>query len=319
MSKGRSCPADYRLPAETFSAPVNLACEVLYVIGGLYGNRQALDAIERRVAGEPGATAVFNGDAHWFDRDPAVFSDIEQRLQRHYPLRGNVETELARAGDDFGCGCAYPEQTDAATVERSNRIHQQLQQTVNSLPGMAEQLGNRPATLIANVAGERIAITHGDEQSLAGWQCDHAQLQKPERQQQLHRWFAENCIRVLACSHTCSPAALSNGEWAVINNGAAGMPNFNNGRYGLITRIARTASAAALYRARVGSLIVEALPVTYDQRAFATEFKRQWPDNSPAALSYWQRINQGTDMTPEQACIKGFTLANTLCALEMLS
>ena len=25
------------------------------------------------------------------------------------------------------------------------------------------------------------------------------------------------------------------------------------------------------------------------------------------------------DMTPEQACIKGFTLANTLCALEMLS
>ena len=85
------------------------------------------------------------------------------------------------------------------------------------------------------------------------------------------------------------------------------------------TRIARTASAAALYRVRVGSLIVEALPVTYDQRAFAAEFKRQWPDNSPAALSYWQRINQGTDMTPEQACIKGFTLANTLCALEMLS
>ena len=77
MSKGRSCPADYRLPAETFSAPANLACDVLYVIGGLYGNRQALDAIERRVAGEPGAKAVFNGDAHWFDRDPAVFSDIE--------------------------------------------------------------------------------------------------------------------------------------------------------------------------------------------------------------------------------------------------
>ncbi|HCP05108.1 MAG TPA: hypothetical protein DIT61_16660, partial [Pseudomonas sp.] len=176
MSKGRSCPADYRLPAETFSAPANLACDVMYVIGGLYGNRQALDAIERRVAGEPGATAVFNGDAHWFDRDPAVFSDIEQRLQRHYPLRGNVETELARAGDDFGCGCAYPEQTDAVTVERSNRIHQQLQQTVDGLPGMAEQLGDRPATLIAEVAGERIAITHGDEQSLAGWQCDHAQL-----------------------------------------------------------------------------------------------------------------------------------------------
>lgn len=319
MSKGRSCPADYRLPAEAFSAPASLACDVLYVIGGLYGNRQALDAIERRLAAEPGAVAVFNGDAHWFDRDPAVFSAIEQRLQAHYPLRGNVETELARAGDDFGCGCAYLEQTDTATVERSNHIHQLLQQTVNSLRGMPEQLGNRPATLIAEVAGERVAISHGDEQSLAGWQCDHAQLQSPERQQQLGHWFAENRIRVLACSHTCSPAALSNGDWAVINNGAAGMPNFSNGRYGLITRIARRPSAAAIYRAQVGPLVVEALPVTYDQRAFAAEFKRQWPDNSPAALSYWQRINQGTDMTPEQACIKGFTLASTLCALEMLS
>lgn len=319
MSKGRSCPADYRLPATAFNAPASLACEVLYVIGGLYGNRQALDAIERRLAAEPGAVAVFNGDAHWFDRDPVVFSAIEQRLQAHYPLRGNVETELARAGDDFGCGCAYPEQTDTATVERSNHIHQLLQQTVNSLPGMAEQLGARPACLVAEVAGERVAISHGDEQSLAGWQCDHAQLQSPERQQQLDHWFTKHHIRALACSHTCSPAALSNGEWAVINNGAAGMPNFNNGRYGLITRIARSASASAIYRAQVGPLVVEALPVPYDQRAFADEFKRQWSDDSPAALSYWQRINQGTDMTPEQACIKGFTLASTLCALEMLS
>tara|TARA_Y100000814_G_scaffold13988_2_gene10348 strand:+ start:2446 stop:3405 length:960 start_codon:yes stop_codon:yes gene_type:complete len=319
MSKGRTCPADYRLPASAFSAPASLQCDVLYVIGGLYGNRQALDAIERRLAAEPNAAAVFNGDAHWFDCDPAVFSDIEQRLQSHHPLRGNVETELARAGDDFGCGCAYPEQTNADTVERSNRIHQRLQQTVDSLPGMAEQLGNRPAWLVAEVAGERVAITHGDEQSLAGWQCGHAQLQSPARQQQLADWFAEQRIRVLACSHTCSPAALSTGDWAVINNGAAGMPNFSNGRYGLITRIAQTSSASAIYRAQVGSLIVEALPVNYDQSAFAAEFKRQWPDDSPAALSYWQRINKGTDMTPENACLSGFTLASTLCAMEVLS
>ncbi|MEB3735466.1 hypothetical protein ULF88_18475 [Halopseudomonas pachastrellae] len=91
MSKGRTCPADYRLPASAFSAPASLQSDVLYVIGGLYGNRQALDAIERRLAAEPNAAAVFNGDAHWFDCNPAVFSDIEQRLQRHHPLRGNVE------------------------------------------------------------------------------------------------------------------------------------------------------------------------------------------------------------------------------------
>ncbi|MEB3735465.1 hypothetical protein ULF88_18470 [Halopseudomonas pachastrellae] len=105
----------------------------------------------------------------------------------------------------------------------------------------------------------------------------------------------------------------------MINNGAAGMPNFNNGRYGLITRIAQTPSASAIYRAQVGSLIVEALPVNYDQNTFTAEFKRQWPDDSPAALSYWQRITQGTDMTPENACLSGFTLASTLCAMEVLS
>lgn len=205
MSKGRTCPTDYRLPADAFSAPASLTCNVLYVIGGLYGNRQALDVIERKLASEPGAAAVFNGDAHWFDCDPAIFNDIEQRLQRHHPLRGNVETELARSGDAFGCGCAYPEQTEAATVERSNRIHQQLQQTVDGLPGMAEQLGKRPAWLVAEVAGEPVGITHGDEQSLAGWQCDRAALQRDERQQQLNAWFDQQRIRVLACSHTCSP------------------------------------------------------------------------------------------------------------------
>ncbi len=316
MSKGRTCPTDYRLPADAFSAPASLACKVLYVIGGLYGNRQALDVIERKLASEPGAAAVFNGDAHWFDCDPAIFSDIEQRLQRHHPLRGNVETELARSGDAFGCGCAYPEQTSADTVEHSNRIHQQLQQTVDSLPGMAEQLGKRAAWLVAEVAGEPVGITHGDEQSLAGWQCDHAALQRDERQQQLNVWFDQQGIRVLACSHTCSPAALSTGQWAVINNGAAGMPNFNNGRYGLLTRIAPTPSASAIYRAHVGKLVIEALPVNYDQQTFAAEFAHQWPADSPAAVAYGQRIKHGTDRAPADACIAGFTFASTLCAMD---
>ncbi|WVM89232.1 hypothetical protein UMZ34_00415 [Halopseudomonas pachastrellae] len=42
----------------------------------------------------------------------------------------------------------------------------------------------------------------------------------------------------------------------------------------MITRIAQTPSASAIYRAQVGSLIVEALPVNYDQNTFAAEFKR---------------------------------------------
>jgi len=133
------------------------------------GNRQALAALEQRLAAEPQARAVFNGDAHWFDRDPAIFQEIEQGLSAHLALRGNVETELGRAHDSgAGCGCAYPASVDEAMVERSNAIQAELNRTVQRLPGMAARLAARPATALVSVGGQRVAISHGDEQSLAG-------------------------------------------------------------------------------------------------------------------------------------------------------
>ena len=36
---------------------------------------------------------VFNGDFHWFDVDPASFSEINVRALAHFALRGNVETK----------------------------------------------------------------------------------------------------------------------------------------------------------------------------------------------------------------------------------
>ncbi|WVM89231.1 hypothetical protein UMZ34_00410 [Halopseudomonas pachastrellae] len=179
---------------------------MLYVIGGLYGNRQALDAIERRLAAETQRSCGVQWRCSLVRLRPGGVSDIEQRLQRHHPLRGNVETELARVGDDFGCGCAYPEQTNADTVERSNRIHHQLQQTVDSLPGMAEQTGQSPC--LAGCQGGRRAHRHYPRRRAvaAGWQCDHAQRRAPRAS---NNWptGCEQRIRVLACSHTCSPAA----------------------------------------------------------------------------------------------------------------
>ena len=169
---------------------------------------------------------------------------------------------------------------------------------------------------MVEVAGQRVAITHGDEQSLAGWHCDRSALRSPERQQQLGDWCERNRISVLATSHTCSAGALATEHWAVINNGAAGLPNFNNGCYGLVTRIAAQPSLAALYRAKIGNLYVEALPLNYDQQAFITAFDQAWPEGSAAALSYRTRITQGCDEQPQDALIEGFALASTLCALE---
>ena len=316
MRAGRDCPLDYRLPEDSFLGEPLFDCEALYVVGGLYGNRQALGALEKRLAAEPGAKAVFNGDAHWFDRSPEVFADIEKRLSAHLVLRGNVETELGRADASAGCGCGYPDEVDEQTVEWSNSIHAQLLKTVHGLEGMAASLAARPPTALVSVGGKHIAITHGDEQSLAGWGCARAALAQASRQQALAQWSATRGIAVLATSHTCAPAALTLDRCAVVNNGAAGMPNFDNGRYGLVSRIALKPHPAALYRAKLAGLIIEALPLGYDHQAFVQEFDRQWPADSPAALSYRPRLLDGTLHSPHSALLAGFSLSQTLCALE---
>lgn len=319
MRAGRDCPLDYRLPQGSFRGDPLFGCSSLYVIGGLYGNLQALDAVERRLQAEPGACAVFNGDAHWFDSDPELFERIEARLSGHTLLRGNVETELGRdTGGDAGCGCAYPEAVDDRVVEWSNRIHARLVTTVAAIPGMRERLAQRSPTALIEVAGHRIAVTHGDECSLAGWRCERDALRDPHRQAELNAWLADQGVSVLATSHTCAPAALQLEHGAVINNGAAGMPNFAASRYGLITRIATTAHPGALYRSTLAGLVIEALPLLYRHEAFIADFDRQWPAGTAAALSYRERITQGTADVPESALLGGFRLASTLCAMEDL-
>ena len=320
MRAGRDCPLDYRLASDAFSGEPLFECKTLYVIGGLYGNRQALAALQRRLVAEPNARVVFNGDAHLFDRDPQIFQQIEQGLSAHLALRGNVETELGRADDSgAGCGCAYPMTVDEAVVERSNAIQLELNKTVQGLPAMAERLAARPSTALVSVAGRRVAISHGDEQSLAGWSCSRESLSEPARQQQLDSWFAAHNVQVLATSHTCSAVALNLEHGALINNGAAGMPNFAGGRYGLLSRIATTPHPAALYRCQRDGLFIEALPLNYDHNAFLADFDRQWPAHSPAALSYRSRILGVVADQPQHALLAGFSLCQSLCALEALT
>lgn len=320
MHAGRDCPLDYRLGSDAFAGEPLFACDTLYVAGGLYGNRQALAALQQRVASEPGARLVFNGDAHWFDVDAGIFLQIEQGLEANLALRGNVETELGRADDSgAGCGCAYPLSVDEAVVERSNAIQQQLQRTVQGIPGMAERLATRPCTALVSVAGRRVAISHGDEQSLAGWNCSRESLRETARQQQLDQWLQTQNIQVLATSHTCAAVAINLTHGALINNGAAGMSNFAGGRYGLVSRISRTPHPAAVFRARRDGLFIEALALNYEHAAFLADFDRQWPAASPAALSYRSRIMGAVADQPQHALLAGFSLCQSLCALEALT
>jgi hypothetical protein len=158
---GRVCPRDYTYPPSVLARPADFNADTLYVVGGLYGNREALTAIEAMAAREATPPQiVFNGDFHWFDAEPAWFAAIEKRVAPHRALRGNVETEAAR-GEDIGagCGCAYPPSVSGDVVRRSNDILAQLAAIVP--PAARAPLAQLPMHLVADVGGLRVGIVHG--------------------------------------------------------------------------------------------------------------------------------------------------------------
>jgi len=291
---GRSCPRHYRYSPAVFARPAELEARSLYVVGGLYGNPFALDAV-LALARRENATLVFNGDFNWFDIEPAEFERINQAVLGEVALRGNVETEIAGEAGGAGCGCAYPEWVGEAEVERSNEILAGLRETARIFPKLRSRLGGLPMHLVAQVGDLRIGVVHGDAESLAGWGFSQEALREhSERAQGL---LAQTGIDIFACTHTCLPVmqdfATPRGRGLVVNNGAAGMPNFCGTRFGLATRIAPAPSADALYGVCLGAIFVEAVAVPYDHDAWLASFDRVWPEGSPAALSYRKRIVSG--------------------------
>lgn len=308
---GRTCPPSYGYSPRVLARPADISADVLYVIGGLYGNALALDAIERMAAQEAVAAAlVFNGDFHWFDAETASFAGIQQRVLAHHALRGNVETEIASDDTAAGCGCAYPESVPDADVERSNAILDRLRGVAAQVAGSRATLGALPMHAVSQVGGARIGIVHGDAWSLAGWRFAHDRLHADTRDDALEAAFALAAVDGFASSHTCAPALKVTARGFVINNGAAGMANFRGATYGVITRIATRALPAALEPQRLYGLsdwiqgrpcIVDALKVDFDAAAWLRRFDACWPDGSAAAVSYRRRIAEGPDFGIDHA------------------
>ena len=291
---GRSCPVSYRYDASSFKK-VSLNVETLWVAGGLYGNPFALERLLELYDAEPGSKAlVFNGDFHWFDVDPAQFSAIQASVERFHAVRGNVETELAAPGEDAGCGCGYPEWVDDRTVALSNRIIERLRSTAQGFPHALASLAALPTHRMAEVGGRRVAVLHGDADSLAGWGFSQEALATPAGLAAAMRSFERLGADVFASSHTCLPVLQAfAGDRVLVNNGAAGMPNFHATSFGLASRISVTPSKKALYGAAAGGLFVEAIALPYDGAAWDKCFLAQWPQGSEAHESYYQRIAGG--------------------------
>ena len=294
---GRSCPLSYRYAPGAFAGAPALHADTLWIAGGLYGNPYALQALLDAYLADSGSKAlVFNGDFHWFDVAREDFELIDETVHGFHAIRGNVETEIAAPGDGAGCGCAYPDWVGEATVAHSNRIIERLRATGHKSGRDLRALAALPMHLLAEVGGERVGIVHGDAESLAGWNFSQEVLGTAGGRVQAERQFERAGVGIFASSHTCLPVLCQfPNSRILVNNGAAGMPNFRGERYGLATRISVSASSAALYRAHCGDVVVEAIALRYDAMAWEQRFVAQWPPGSDAHRAYFERIVNGPD------------------------
>jgi len=295
---GRICPLRYRYGPGAIAVAPERPAETLYVIGGLYGNLQALAAIDAMTGAEAGpVTLCFNGDFNWFNVDDAGFRAINERVLGHDAILGNVEAELGEDSDAAGCGCAYPESVDEGVVERSNEIHARLKRSAARHPDLLGRLGKLPMVARYRVGSARIGVVHGDADALAGWRFDVAALDDPREQAWRADAFAKAEVDIFASTHTCLPAMRGfdlDGPKLVANNGAAGMPNARGSRFGILTRIGVAPSPhASLYGHTVRGAHVDALAIRYDDAAWQKCFLANWPEGSPAWLSYFERISRG--------------------------
>jgi hypothetical protein len=275
--------------------PADIIAQSIYVVGGLYGNGFALDAIEALASAEKTPVRlVFNGDAHWFDADQDIFAGLDRRLEYYPSIAGNIELEIARRLDvGAGCGCAYPPHVDDGVVERSNAILEGLREIIP--PRCRDRLHALPKTLLACVGTLRIGIVHGDAISVAGWRFAAEHLDDQSSRTWLDGVRDASDVDVFASTHTCGAVMrdfdLPSGRLAIANNGSAGMSNFANDRRGLITRISLDPSPhPAAYGMQRGEVFIDALPVAFDHARFVDQFDRVWPEGSPAAISYRRRI-----------------------------
>lgn len=170
------------------------------------------------------------------------------------------------------------------------------------------------------MGGETIGIMHGDAESLAGWafaaenlpadpgSSENMDLSRPATPiEQIRDYFREAGVRAFCSSHTCLPVAQDfdddGQDCLVINNGAAGMPNFRGTAYGVLTRVSvrPESPAESLYGITLGSLRFDALPICYDAAAWRRRFEGNWPAGSAAWQSYHRRIIDGPEYHVAQA------------------
>lgn len=320
-----SCPLAYRYGARSLrDRSKDLAFDALYVVGGLYGNSFALEAIfnfvenDVRLQGNERAAVIFNGDFNFFNVDN--FSRFNQLVRKESDsfttlcTIGNVEYEVANTppGEIVGCGCAYPNFVSKEIGERADEIVKRLHESAcndsNSSTVLA-WMRELPMYLTARVGKTRVGVIHGDPNSLSGWDfsaeafnLDKFPAAKTvwENEPNVSPLFLESDLDAYVCTHTCVTHAVGLPCGGLIfNNGSSGMPNFKEKPgCGVLTRVSSNKNTPvhsdghSLYHSvsKSGARF-DHIEVPFDHISFVDWFLETWPENSPAQQKVFNASN----------------------------
>ena len=298
----------------------------LYVIGGLYGSLHSLDAILKMACLEKEPPQlIFNGDFNFFNCKEEDFIAINNIVKLFTATKGNIEDVISKPKpDSFECGCDYPSSVSTEYIKRSNKIAERLHGTAHSNQQseiILQFLRELPmCRRIKMSSGHIIGILHGDAHSLSGWNFSYENLLASSADAASHwpsspalssscsspssvmKWLNEAKCDIFACTHTCLPVMVDydNHSKAIVNNGSAGIPNFKEETFGVITRISedvKTVPQSSLYSTTLSDCIrIDAIAVCYDHKDFCSKFLVDWPEGSPGYVNYYERLVHGTTM-----------------------
>ena len=305
------CVPEFRTGAEVHQQPEK-ECSVLYTCGGLYGNVSALEAFGEVVRKDETKqkAVIFNGDFNFLNASRDLWLRLNNNVRdfgaasgsEAAASKGNIECELLKPRDAIiGCGCAYPPHVDPGVSERSSEIVRLLHQRAHETDDTAtfNWLETLPLTTTYKVGNKKIAVVHGDPDCLNGWSLAH-DADTLNDNEKLKAYFQRGNFDILASTHTCvAHMATVDQNYVIANNGATGMANFKGSRYGLVTRIAAPQASPSPVEPAYGVILqdgtrVDHIPIHFDVDAwFKAHFEPLWGPDSPAAISYANRINHG--------------------------
>ncbi|MEO6032111.1 MAG: hypothetical protein ABIP61_09455 [Burkholderiaceae bacterium] len=302
-----------------FSNPPSFSAETAYIVGGIYGNVEALRRVLQMKDQEEqrhgtAVKLIFNGDYNWLNCDAESFIEINQIVLRHFATRGNVETELGDSSSGNGCGCNYPSNIDSSLIEQSNAIMKRMQILASQFQDITDRLATLPMFCSVTVGNKKIGVLHGDADSLAGWGFSYEAMPSPSRDERfsdaekfIATSFRNADVSAFASTHTGLPFLqdfmVDDTRRVIINNGAAGLPNFRGTTFGLLSRVSSRPEPPheIIYGTTLEGVRFDALPIRYESGVWIKRFLRNWPPGSVAHESYFDRITQGPDHSIENA------------------